>query len=139
MKENNIYVVEVARSDTALIRVLVAAPSSSAAKAHVARTMITARKAKPSELLGVHPNNVMHANSEPAAPATATSEPAADPTVVGQQDLLIAAAAAITPEGDVVAVAADAQPAAAAEPTADGQRWAGGANGAAAGRPSWMQ
>lgn len=61
--EKNIYIVDVARSDTAQITVKVAAGSSSAAKAYVSRTMITARMAKPSELLGVDPNSVVDAET----------------------------------------------------------------------------
>lgn len=61
--EKNIYIVDVARSDTAHISVKVAAGSISTAKAYVARTMITARMAKPSELLGIAPNSVVDADT----------------------------------------------------------------------------
>lgn len=63
MKEQNVYFVDVARSDTAPIRVKIAATSSSVAKAFVARTMITARRAKNSELLGMDPSTVIDAET----------------------------------------------------------------------------
>lgn len=63
MHDNNIYIVE---TKGGALRQLVAAPSASSAKAVVARDIITVRRARPIELLGVDPATVIDA-SKPAA------------------------------------------------------------------------
>lgn len=79
MKETNIYIVDIARSDTAQISVLVEAESTTAARAHVAKSLITVRKAKHAELLGVDPDSVMRAVSgRPMPPQKELKEEIAD-------------------------------------------------------------
>ena len=63
MHDNNIYIVE---TKGGALRQLVAAPSASSAKAAVARDIITVRRARPIELLGVDPTTVLDV-SKPAA------------------------------------------------------------------------
>lgn len=77
MSEKSIYIVDVARSDTAHISIKIAADTSASARAFVSRTMITARRAKPTELLGVDPSTVVDAETgQPLGLANGTIEQA---------------------------------------------------------------
>lgn len=63
---DNIYIVEVKRPDAAYTIVRVAAASSAAAKAFVARNMITARRASMREVLSMRLEDVIVAEPAPA-------------------------------------------------------------------------
>lgn len=62
MSDNNIYIAETVGHSG--MRQFVSAASTSSARAAVSRTIITVRRAKPAELLGVNPANVLNAETD---------------------------------------------------------------------------
>lgn len=79
-KKTNIYAVQVSRSDTPAINLLVRAESRAQARGFVASTMISVGLASQDDLLGVKREDVVDARHPPANPDQGTLLDAGEPT-----------------------------------------------------------
>ena len=79
MSDKNIYIVNASNlPGTNNVQFLVAANSSTSARAAVARQFITARKAPPTALLGVRPEDVIDADTGLPYGTAPSDEPVAE-------------------------------------------------------------